>query len=141
MHVTRRICIIMTEGFIFIFYLYSIPGAYKFYGLPVPGCPVSSQEFEVRLVFCVVLLKTAKFNFDPPCVFHSQGTFIFSIIKYSPLKFSHSYVYPLWANILGWFMATVSLSLIPLFVLYKIMQGEGTLRQVSRSSGYSSSLG
>ncbi|XP_071316824.1 sodium- and chloride-dependent GABA transporter 2-like [Trachinotus anak] len=57
------------------------------------------------------------------------GTFIFSIVKYSPLKFSHSYVYPLWANILGWFIATVSLSLIPLFVLHKIMQGKGTLRQ------------
>ncbi|XP_029374420.1 sodium- and chloride-dependent GABA transporter 2-like [Echeneis naucrates] len=57
------------------------------------------------------------------------GTFIFSIIKYSPLKFSNSYVYPLWANILGWFIATVSLSLIPLFVVYRIMQGKGTLRQ------------
>uniref|UniRef100_A0A4W6EHH6 Transporter n=1 Tax=Lates calcarifer TaxID=8187 RepID=A0A4W6EHH6_LATCA len=59
------------------------------------------------------------------------GTFIFSIVKYSPLKFSNTYVYPLWANILGWFIATVSLSLIPLFALYKIMQGKGTLRQVS----------
>ncbi|XP_068187486.1 sodium- and chloride-dependent betaine transporter-like isoform X2 [Antennarius striatus] len=57
------------------------------------------------------------------------GTFIFSIIKYSPLKFSNTYIYPLWANILGWFIASVSLSLIPLFVLYKIIQGEGTLRQ------------
>ncbi|XP_018546933.2 sodium- and chloride-dependent GABA transporter 2 [Lates calcarifer] len=57
------------------------------------------------------------------------GTFIFSIVKYSPLKFSNTYVYPLWANILGWFIATVSLSLIPLFALYKIMQGKGTLRQ------------
>ncbi|XP_076607063.1 sodium- and chloride-dependent GABA transporter 2-like [Chaetodon auriga] len=57
------------------------------------------------------------------------GTFIFSIVKYSPLKFSNTYVYPLWANILGWFIATISLSLIPLFVLYKLSQGEGTLWQ------------
>uniref|UniRef100_A0A3Q2FQK7 Transporter n=1 Tax=Cyprinodon variegatus TaxID=28743 RepID=A0A3Q2FQK7_CYPVA len=57
------------------------------------------------------------------------GTFIFSIIKYTPLKFSNSYEYPLWANILGWFFATVSLSLIPLFVLFKLIQGQGTLRQ------------
>ncbi|KAM8741501.1 sodium- and chloride-dependent GABA transporter 2-like [Acanthopagrus schlegelii] len=57
------------------------------------------------------------------------GTFIFSIVKYSPLKFSNTYVYPLWANILGWFIATVSLSLIPLFVLYKLKHGEGTLQQ------------
>ncbi|XP_053702467.1 sodium- and chloride-dependent GABA transporter 3-like [Synchiropus splendidus] len=57
------------------------------------------------------------------------GTFIFSIVKYSPLKFSNTYVYPLWANILGWFIASVSLSLIPLFVLFKILQGKGTLRE------------
>ncbi|CAN9501807.1 unnamed protein product [Ophioblennius macclurei] len=57
------------------------------------------------------------------------GTFIFSIVKYSPLKFSSTYVYPLWANILGWFIATVSLSLIPLFVIWKMIQGKGTLRQ------------
>ncbi|XP_024659741.2 sodium- and chloride-dependent GABA transporter 2 [Maylandia zebra] len=57
------------------------------------------------------------------------GTFVFSIVRYSPLKFSSTYVYPLWANILGWFIATVSLSLIPLFLLYKIIQGKGTLRQ------------
>ncbi|XP_032432309.1 sodium- and chloride-dependent GABA transporter 2-like isoform X2 [Xiphophorus hellerii] len=57
------------------------------------------------------------------------GTFIFSIIKYTPLKFSNSYVYPLWANVLGWFFATVSLSLIPLFVLFKLIKGQGTLQQ------------
>uniref|UniRef100_A0A8C5GEC6 Transporter n=1 Tax=Gouania willdenowi TaxID=441366 RepID=A0A8C5GEC6_GOUWI len=59
------------------------------------------------------------------------GTFIFSIVRYSPLKFSNTYVYPMWANILGWFISTVSLSLIPLFVLLKMFQGKGTLRQVS----------
>ncbi|XP_077361471.1 sodium- and chloride-dependent GABA transporter 2-like isoform X2 [Festucalex cinctus] len=62
-----------------------------------------------------------------PCL--CFGTFIFSIVRYSPLKFSSTYVYPLWANILGWFLATISLSLIPLFVLYKLVNGEGTLRQ------------
>ncbi|KAF0038463.1 hypothetical protein F2P81_008947 [Scophthalmus maximus] len=59
----------------------------------------------------------------------TEGTFIFSIVKYSPLKFSNTYVYPLWANILGWFIATISLSLIPLFVFCKVIQGKGTLRQ------------
>ncbi|XP_037323577.2 sodium- and chloride-dependent GABA transporter 2-like [Pungitius pungitius] len=57
------------------------------------------------------------------------GTFIFSIVKYTPLKFSNTYVYPLWANVLGWFIATVSLSLIPLYMVHKIIQGKGTLRQ------------
>ncbi|XP_061600345.1 sodium- and chloride-dependent GABA transporter 2-like [Cololabis saira] len=57
------------------------------------------------------------------------GTFIFSIVRYSPLKFNNTYVYPHWANILGWLIAATSLSLIPLFVLFKITQGEGSLRQ------------
>uniref|UniRef100_A0A8C2ZZU6 Transporter n=1 Tax=Cyclopterus lumpus TaxID=8103 RepID=A0A8C2ZZU6_CYCLU len=60
-----------------------------------------------------------------------RGTFIFSIVKYSPLKFSNNYVYPLWANILGWFIASVSLSLIPLFMVYQISQEKGPLRQVN----------
>ncbi|XP_067113843.1 LOW QUALITY PROTEIN: sodium- and chloride-dependent GABA transporter 2-like [Osmerus mordax] len=57
------------------------------------------------------------------------GTFIFSIVKHSPLKFSNTYVYPVWANIIGWFLATISLSLIPLWMVYKMAKGKGTLRQ------------
>ncbi|XP_072301781.1 sodium- and chloride-dependent GABA transporter 2-like [Eucyclogobius newberryi] len=57
------------------------------------------------------------------------GTFVFSIVRYGPLKFSNSYVYPLWANILGWFIASVSLSMIPLFVIYQLVNGKGTLKQ------------
>uniref|UniRef100_A0A668B071 Transporter n=1 Tax=Myripristis murdjan TaxID=586833 RepID=A0A668B071_9TELE len=48
------------------------------------------------------------------------GIFVFSIIKYSPLKFSNTYVYPVWANVIGWLIASSSLSLIPLFLLYKL---------------------
>uniref|UniRef100_A0A668B077 Transporter n=1 Tax=Myripristis murdjan TaxID=586833 RepID=A0A668B077_9TELE len=59
------------------------------------------------------------------------GIFVFSIIKYSPLKFSNTYVYPVWANVIGWLIASSSLSLIPLFLLYKLVNGKGTLRQVS----------
>ncbi|XP_055734186.1 sodium- and chloride-dependent GABA transporter 2-like [Salvelinus fontinalis] len=57
------------------------------------------------------------------------ATFIFSIVKYSPLKFSNTYVYPVWANIIGWFIATISLSFIPLWMVYKMANGNGTLRQ------------
>lgn len=89
-------------------------------------------NFSRYLVFWVSQLRKYKHSYiNPLCLLHSQGTFVFSIVKHSPLKFSNTYVYPLWANILGWFIATVSLSLIPLFVLHKVMQGKGTLRQVS----------
>ncbi|XP_061659018.1 sodium- and chloride-dependent GABA transporter 2-like [Syngnathoides biaculeatus] len=72
------------------------------------------------------LMKLCWCYFTPCLCF---GTFVFSIVRYSPLKFSSTYVYPLWANILGWFLSTISLSLIPLFMFYKLAQGEGTLRQ------------
>lgn len=71
------------------------------------------------------------FNNNHLDLLQSQGTFIFSIVKYSPLKFNDSYVYPLWANIFGWFIGSISLSFIPLFMLYKLIKTEGTLRQVS----------
>ncbi|XP_062391838.1 sodium- and chloride-dependent GABA transporter 2-like [Sardina pilchardus] len=56
------------------------------------------------------------------------GTLIFSIVRYSPLKFSHTYVYPVWANVIGWFLAFISLSLIPIWIIYKLFVGKGPLK-------------
>lgn len=64
----------------------------------------------------------------------SQGTLIFSIVRYSPLKFNSTYVYPVWANVIGWFLATISLSLIPLWIIYKLYLGKGSLKDVSSAS-------
>ncbi|KAG9339818.1 hypothetical protein JZ751_022485, partial [Albula glossodonta] len=58
-----------------------------------------------------------------------MGTFIFSTVRYTPLKFSSTYVYPAWANRMGWFLAFCSLSLIPLWIIYKLAKGEGSLWQ------------
>nr|XP_006628640.2 PREDICTED: sodium- and chloride-dependent GABA transporter 2-like [Lepisosteus oculatus] len=57
------------------------------------------------------------------------GTFIFSLVKYTPLKFNNTYVYPDWAYVLGWLLALSSLSLIPLWMVYKLSHTNGTLRQ------------
>ncbi|XP_010879322.1 solute carrier family 6 member 11a isoform X1 [Esox lucius] len=54
------------------------------------------------------------------------GTFIFSLLKYSPLKFNNTYVYPWWAYTLGWFLAMSSLSLIPITMVYKLYRGNGS---------------
>lgn len=132
---THRWWNITTSSYLFAFKLFSS----KLTCNPFPVQHVCERSELVRLEFisrcfcllCYIFSQTAKFNTNPLCLLWSQGTFIFSIVKYSPLKFSNTYVYPLWANILGWFIATVSLSLIPLFVLYKLKHGEGTVRQVS----------
>ncbi|KAG7472600.1 hypothetical protein MATL_G00110400 [Megalops atlanticus] len=61
--------------------------------------------------------------------FICTGTFVFSLIKYSPLKFNNTYLYPRWAYVLGWFLAGSSLSLIPLTMIYKLAHGKGTFWQ------------
>ncbi|XP_063071115.1 sodium- and chloride-dependent GABA transporter 2-like [Engraulis encrasicolus] len=57
------------------------------------------------------------------------GTFIFSLVRYSPLKFNQTYVYPWWAYGIGWFLAASSLCFIPLTMLYKLYHAKGTLLQ------------
>lgn len=45
---------------------------------------------------------------------------VFGLINYEPL--SHGdYVYPSWANALGWFIALSSMSMIPLMAIYKVI--------------------
>uniref|UniRef100_A0A3P9A7N1 Transporter n=1 Tax=Esox lucius TaxID=8010 RepID=A0A3P9A7N1_ESOLU len=55
----------------------------------------------------------------------TQATFVFSLLKYSPLKFNNTYVYPGWAYGLGWFLSMSSLSLIPITMVYKLYRGKG----------------
>ncbi|XP_036816662.1 sodium- and chloride-dependent GABA transporter 2-like isoform X1 [Oncorhynchus mykiss] len=64
------------------------------------------------------------------------GTFVFSVLKYSPLKFNNTYVYPWWAYGLGWFLAMSSLSLIPITMVYKLYRGQGTFWHVSGISDF-----
>ncbi|XP_077983175.1 sodium-dependent noradrenaline transporter-like [Glandiceps talaboti] len=51
-----------------------------------------------------------------------------SIVLYDPLKFD-DYVYPIWANVLGWTIALSSMLLIPFVALVKIATEKGTLKQ------------
>uniref|UniRef100_A0A8C2C3P9 Transporter n=1 Tax=Cyprinus carpio TaxID=7962 RepID=A0A8C2C3P9_CYPCA len=59
------------------------------------------------------------------------GTFIFSLVKYSPLKFNNTYVYPWWAYAIGWFLAVSSLSLIPINMIYKVYKQKGTFWELA----------
>ncbi|XP_054640148.1 solute carrier family 6 member 11a isoform X1 [Dunckerocampus dactyliophorus] len=57
------------------------------------------------------------------------GTLVFLLLKYTPLKFNNSYVYPWWAYWIGWFLALSSLFLIPVTMIYKLAKGKGTIWQ------------
>uniref|UniRef100_A0A667WV27 Transporter n=1 Tax=Myripristis murdjan TaxID=586833 RepID=A0A667WV27_9TELE len=57
------------------------------------------------------------------------GTFIFSLIKYSPLKFNNTIAYPWWGYALGWWFTLSSTLMVPLWMLYNLSITPGTLRQ------------
>ncbi|KAI5100261.1 sodium- and chloride-dependent GABA transporter 2 [Silurus meridionalis] len=57
------------------------------------------------------------------------GTFAFSLIKYTPLKYNNEYVYPWWGYTLGWLLALSSMVCIPLWIVYKMGTAKGTLRE------------
>uniref|UniRef100_A0A8D3DGY8 Transporter n=1 Tax=Scophthalmus maximus TaxID=52904 RepID=A0A8D3DGY8_SCOMX len=59
----------------------------------------------------------------------SLGTFIFSVVKYKPLKFNKTYVYPTWAYALGWFLGLFCVLLVPLWIIFKLTQMKGTISQ------------
>lgn len=59
-----------------------------------------------------------------------QGVFLFSLIKYTPLKYNNSYEYPPWGYMLGWLMALSSMVCIPLYAIFILLKTKGPLKQV-----------
>uniref|UniRef100_A0A8C2UA39 Transporter n=1 Tax=Coturnix japonica TaxID=93934 RepID=A0A8C2UA39_COTJA len=60
------------------------------------------------------------------------AVFFFSLIKYTPLKYNNSYVYPPWGYMLGWLMALSTMVCIPLYVIFILLRTKGSLKQVLR---------
>ncbi|XP_060898922.1 sodium- and chloride-dependent GABA transporter 2-like isoform X2 [Labrus mixtus] len=58
-----------------------------------------------------------------------MGTFVFSLIKYTPLKFNNIIEYPWWGYALGWWFTLSSTLMVPLWMLYNLYKTPGTLRQ------------
>ncbi|XP_040014958.1 sodium- and chloride-dependent GABA transporter 2-like [Xiphias gladius] len=56
-------------------------------------------------------------------------TLLFSVVKYSPLKFSNTYEYPWWGYTIGGFFTLSSTLMVPLWMLYAVSVTPGTLRQ------------
>uniref|UniRef100_A0A8C6U7E3 Transporter n=1 Tax=Neogobius melanostomus TaxID=47308 RepID=A0A8C6U7E3_9GOBI len=57
------------------------------------------------------------------------GTFAFSLIKYTPLKYNGVYVYPWWGYAIGWILALSSMLCVPLWILFKLYTTPGTLKE------------
>ncbi|XP_039654102.1 sodium- and chloride-dependent GABA transporter 2-like [Perca fluviatilis] len=56
-------------------------------------------------------------------------TFLFSLVKYTPLKFNNTYEYPWWGYAIGGFFTLSSTLMVPLWMLYAVSVTPGTLRQ------------
>lgn len=67
-----------------------------------------------------------------PFLFSSppQATFLFSLIKYTPLTYNKKYTYPWWGDALGWFLALSSMVCIPAWSFYKLGTLKGSFREV-----------
>ncbi|XP_069703735.1 sodium-dependent dopamine transporter [Periplaneta americana] len=53
---------------------------------------------------------------------------VYGLVGYEPLTYDE-YVYPVWANVLGWFIAGSSIAMIPGVAIYKIATTPGTCLQ------------
>lgn len=65
---------------------------------------------------------------SPPPSF--QATFLFSLSKYTPLKYNNIYVYPLWGYFIGWFLALSSMVCVPLFIIITLLKTQGSFKKV-----------
>lgn len=66
-----------------------------------------------------------------PFSFLLQGCFVFSLVKYKPLTYNKVYEYPDWSIGIGWCLALASMICIPMVVVVKIIQSDGSLIEVS----------
>ncbi|KAJ4937348.1 hypothetical protein JOQ06_001912 [Pogonophryne albipinna] len=66
-------------------------------------------------------------KFITPCL--CVGTLIFSLVKFTPLKYNNTYEYPWWGFAIGMVLALSPVLLTPLWIIYCMAVTPGTLRQ------------
>ncbi|XP_072001062.1 sodium- and chloride-dependent GABA transporter 2-like [Engystomops pustulosus] len=57
------------------------------------------------------------------------ATFIFSLVKYTPLQYNKRYTYPWWGDAVGWLLALSSMICTPLWVCYKVSTIKGPMSE------------
>ncbi|XP_033120075.1 sodium- and chloride-dependent creatine transporter 1-like [Anneissia japonica] len=59
----------------------------------------------------------------------SIGIFVFSLVDYQHAKYGEDYYYPVWGEILGWFMALASMHWIITYAVYLFLTTRGSLSE------------
>lgn len=60
--------------------------------------------------------------------YNLQGIFIFSLASYKPLEYN-DYSYPVWGQVIGWWMALSSILCIPGYMAVKFVTTKGTFQE------------
>ncbi len=61
---------------------------------------------------------------------------MFSLISYTPATYGDEYVYPVWGEIIGWFMAITSMHWVITYALWYFLTRRGTLKEVCNVTMY-----
>ncbi|KAI5109223.1 solute carrier family 6 member 22, tandem duplicate 2 [Silurus meridionalis] len=64
-----------------------------------------------------------------------MATFVFSLVKYTPLKLNNLYEYPWWGYALGGFFTLSSTMLVPLWMVYAFCKTPGSVSQKNAEDG------
>lgn len=57
---------------------------------------------------------------------------VVSFATFNPPKYD-TYVFPVWANVVGWCLAISSMTMVPLYAIYKLCSLPGSFCDVSRA--------
>uniref|UniRef100_A0A672PR16 Transporter n=1 Tax=Sinocyclocheilus grahami TaxID=75366 RepID=A0A672PR16_SINGR len=57
------------------------------------------------------------------------GTFVFSLVKFTPLKFNNTFEYPWWGYAAGCWFTLSSTLMVPIWMIYVVLITPGTLKQ------------
>ncbi|XP_071959803.1 sodium- and chloride-dependent GABA transporter 2-like [Antedon mediterranea] len=59
----------------------------------------------------------------------SFGIFVFGLVDYQHARYGESYVYPVWGEILGWFMALASMHWVITYAVYLLLTTRGSFSE------------
>lgn len=58
-----------------------------------------------------------------------QGVVVFGLLYHEPLRYN-DYLYPSWAEWIGWGLALSSILMIPIFMVSQLLKASGTFKEV-----------
>nr|CAD7431846.1 unnamed protein product [Timema monikensis] len=87
----------------------------------------SDDEFSLTVSTSVACCDGSVWLLDSGATEH-MFIIVYGLVGYEPLTYDE-YVYPLWANVLGWFIAGSSVAMIPGMAIFKMATTPGTFMQ------------